>query len=404
MEILRAASERLEGFIDRERLVETAMKLIEVPSPTGDAGAAADRLAGILADDGFAVERPAAGHANAPAVVARLDSGRPGPVLHWDGHLDTVHLPFAAPRIDGGRIRGSGACDMKGGVAAAVEALRALRDSGLLASGSVLVTAHDLHEAPWGFGEQLGELIRAGYVGDAVLIPEPLRDRLPVVGRGAAVWRARVSRAGPPVHEVMRPAGEPDVIAATAELVLRMKSLDAEVSSRRDPLAGAESVFIGKVDGGEIYNQYPSECRLEGTRRWLPGGRIEDVERGLRAAASEIAARTGAAIEIDFQPIRDAFALDLEHPFVEVFARAHETVSGERLPTGPKPFVDDGNAFWALTRAPAITHGPLAGGQHTTDEWVSIDDLVRVARVYALTAAAYSKAPAPGRRMEPSPR
>ena len=404
MKILRAASKRLEEFIDRERLVETAVKLIEVPSPTGEAGAVADRLAGILADEGFAVERPAAGHAKAPAVVARLDSGRPGRVIQWDGHLDTVHLPFAAPRVDGARIRGSGACDMKGGLAAAVEALRALRDSGLLASGCVLLTAHDLHEAPWGFGEQLGELIRNGYFGNAVLIPEPLSDRLPVVGRGAAVWRARVRRAGPPIHEVMRSADEPDVIAAAAELVLRLRRLDAEVSSRRDPLAGAESVFIGKVDGGEMYNQSPSECRLEGTRRWLPATRIGDVERELQAAASEIAARTGATVEMDFRPIRDAFALDLEDPFVRAFERAHETVAGERLPTGPKPFVDDGNAFWALARVPAITHGPLAGGQHTTDEWVSIDDLARVARVYALTAAAYSEAPAPRRPSKVSPR
>jgi acetylornithine deacetylase/succinyl-diaminopimelate desuccinylase-like protein len=190
----------------------------------------------------------------------------------------------------------------------------------------------------------------------------------------------------------MRSASEPDVIAAAAELVLRFRRLDAEVSERRDPLAGAESVFIGKVDGGEMYNQFPSECRLEGTRRWLPGARIEDIERGLGAATSEVAARTGVSVEVDFRPIRDAFALDLDDPLVESFQRAHEAVSGERLPTGPKPFVDDGNSFWSLARVPAITHGPLAGGQHTTDEWVSIDDLVRVARVYALTALAYSKA------------
>ena len=36
---------------------------------------------------------------------------------------------------------------------------------------------------------------------------------------------------------------------------------------------------------------------------------------------------------------------------------------------------------------PAITHGPRAGGQHTVSEWVEIDDLVRVAWLYAATAA-----------------
>ena len=71
-----------------------------------------------------------------PAVVARLESGRAGRTLQWDGHLDTVHLPFVPPSVDGDNIRGSGACDMKGGVAAAVEALRVLRETGALTAGS----------------------------------------------------------------------------------------------------------------------------------------------------------------------------------------------------------------------------------------------------------------------------
>jgi acetylornithine deacetylase/succinyl-diaminopimelate desuccinylase-like protein len=53
--------------------------------------------------------------------------------------------------------------------------------------------------------------------------------------------------------------------------------------------------------------------------------------------------------------------------------------------------VDDGNSFWALAQVPAITHGPRAGGQHTVSEWVSIDDLARVAALYALTAVAYGR-------------
>ena len=74
---------------------------------------------------------------------------------------------------------------------------------------------------------------------------------------------------------------------------------------------------------------------------------------------------------------------------MEAFQHAHEAVSGQRLAVGPKPFMDDGNSFWGLARKPAITHGPRAGGQHTVNEWASIDDLVRLALVYALTAVAY---------------
>ena len=89
--------ERLKSHVNRQRLVETARRLIEVPSPTGDAGAVSDRLAEILAADGFTVERPAGGYPASPAVAIRLESGRPGRTLQFDGHLDTVHLPFVPP-------------------------------------------------------------------------------------------------------------------------------------------------------------------------------------------------------------------------------------------------------------------------------------------------------------------
>jgi acetylornithine deacetylase/succinyl-diaminopimelate desuccinylase-like protein len=277
---------------------------------------------------------------------------------------------------------------MKGGLAAAIEALRALRDAEALPGGSILLTAHDLHEAPWGFGQQLAQLIREGCVGDAVLLPEPLCDRLPIVGRGAATWQACIRRPGPPVHEVMRSADEPNVIAAGAELVARLTRLGEQLAQRSDPLAGAETVFVGQIHSGEIYNQYPQECWLEGTRRWLPGTTRADVEREFRDLLHELGRDTRTQVDVDFRFIRDAFKLENGGLF-KAFQEANVAISGRPLRTGPKPFVDDGNSFWALKGLPALTHGPRAGGQHTIHEWASIDDLVRVARLYALTAVLY---------------
>src|SRR5262245_60394659 len=92
--------ERLGRAVNRQRLVDTAVQLVAVPSRTGEAGAAADCLARTLTGDGFAVERPAAGHPAAPAVAVRLDSHRPGRTLQFNGHLDTVHLPFVPPALE----------------------------------------------------------------------------------------------------------------------------------------------------------------------------------------------------------------------------------------------------------------------------------------------------------------
>jgi acetylornithine deacetylase/succinyl-diaminopimelate desuccinylase-like protein len=389
MTIPRTDIARLKSLVNRQRLVETAVNLIEVPSRTGEARAACDRLAEILASDGFRVERPEGGYPASPAVAVRFGSGRPGRTLQFNGHLDTVHLPFVPPRIEDGRITGSGASDMKAGVAAAVEALRVLREADALPAGSVLLTAHDLHEAPWGDGRQLNRLIGDGYVGDAVLLPEPLHGILPVIGRGSATWKATIRRAGPPVHEVMRPLDEPSVIAAGADLVARLGHLGQELAKDTHPICGAASVFIGQIHSGEIFNQYPHECWLEGTRRWLPGTDRKVVEREFRALLEGLASDTRTTVDCAYGFIRDAFFLEREDPVVAAFQEANRLTSGQTLPVGPKPFVDDGNSFWALAGVAAITHGPRAGGQHTVQEWVSIDDLVRTAHVYALTAASY---------------
>jgi len=381
--------DRVRALVNRDRLLDTAVRLVAVPSPTSKAGPACDALADILRADGFAIQREPAGHVTAPAVLVRLESGRPGPCIQFNGHLDTVHLPFVPPRVDGNLLRGSGACDMKGGTAAAVEALRALRDGGLLERGSVLLVAHDLHEAPWGLGQQLDELIRRGVHGDAVLIPEPLHTHLPVIGRGSATWKVVLRRSGAPIHEVHRPPDEPSVIAAGADLVRRLGELGERIARVPNSPAGKPSVFVGQVHSGEIYNQFPKECMLEGTRRWLPDTDEAGVEAEFRALLADVGREHRVAVDLDWRHIRGAFQIDPADPFVAVFQRCHVAVSGAPLPTGPKLFVDDGNSFSSLGGVPAITHGPRAGGAHTVDEWVDIDDLVRVAVLYALTAVSY---------------
>ena len=381
--------EKVRRCVDRGRLLRNATRLVAVPSRTGEAGAALDALAAILRSEGFHVQREAGGHPAAPAVLVRLESGKPGRCLQFNGHLDVVHLPFVPPSVDGELLKGSGACDMKGGTAAAVEALLALRDGGFLKNGSVLLCAHDLHEAPWGLGEQLDQLIRKGLHGDAVLLPEPLTDHLPIAGRGAATWKVVIRRKGEPIHEVMRPLNEPSVIAAGADLVGRIGKLAEWLSLQTDPVAGSASVFVGQMHSGEIYNQHPQECMLEGTRRWLPGGDRAEVQASFRKMLAELVRDDGVSVHCDWRHIRDAFRLDVAQPIVAAFQTGYETMQGKPLPTGPKAFVDDGNSFSGIAGLPAITHGPRAGGQHTVHEWIDIDDMVRVANLYALTAMLY---------------
>jgi acetylornithine deacetylase/succinyl-diaminopimelate desuccinylase-like protein len=379
--------EKITRAVDEKRLLDTAVSLIELPSPTLSAGAVADRLAEILVAEGFAVERPEADWPEAPAVVARLESGEPGRVLQFDGHLDTVHLPFVAPRIENGILYGSGSSDMKGGIAAFVEALRVLRDTDAIQRGGVMITAHDHHEAPWGDRRQLLALIREGYIGDGVLLPEYLGDVLPVAGRGMAVFSIEIERDGEPVHEVLRPAGLPDVVGVGAELIQRLKALCERLSAKIAPHVGSDSVFVGRMESGEIYNQSPVKCRIEGTRRWVAAGSEPKAKRELEELLAALAVESGTRVNlVDWVVPGDAFTVDEQSPLFAAFQGAHEAVTGNVLKVGAKPFIDDGNGFMNVGGVQALTHGPCANGAHTLDEEVPVAELLRVAKVYALTA------------------
>ncbi|MBT4979744.1 MAG: M20/M25/M40 family metallo-hydrolase [Gemmatimonadetes bacterium] len=379
--------EKITRAVDEKRLLDTAVSLIELPSPTLSAGAVADRLAEILVAEGFAVERPEADWPEAPAVVARLESVEPGRVLQFDGHLDTVHLPFVAPRIENGILYGSGSSDMKGGIAAFVEALRVLRDTDAIQRGGVMITAHDHHEAPWGDRRQLLALIREGYIGDGVLLPEYLGDVLPVAGRGMAVFSIEIERDGEPVHEVLRPAGLPDVVGVGAELIQRLKALCERLSAKIAPHVGSDSVFVGRMESGEIYNQSPVKCRIEGTRRWVAAGSEPKAKRELEELLAALAVESGTRVNlVDWVVPGDAFTVDEQSPLFAAFQGAHEAVTGNVLKVGAKPFIDDGNGFMNVGGVQALTHGPCATGAHTLDEEVPVAELLRVAKVYALTA------------------
>jgi succinyl-diaminopimelate desuccinylase len=381
--------EQLQAAVNQERLVNTAVQLIDVPSPTGTAKAALDTLDAILTEEGLEVERPDADYPQSPAVAARLKSLKPGRTLQFQGHLDTVHLPFVPARVEDGTLYGSGAADMKGGVAAMVEAMRALRDTDLLPGGEILITSTDMHEAPWGQGEQIRGLVQAGYVGDGVLIPEYLYDRLPVIGRAMAVLDVHVRREGQPVHEVLGGIEQPNVISAGAELVRRFEELDGQLAAHTHPFGGRESLFIGTVQAGEMFNQSPIDFHLQGTRRWLPGTDRGNVEQQFRDVLQAVAQRDGIAVDGDFMFLSGPFQIDQSHPLLPAFQSAYQAATGASLPLGGKPLLDDGNTIINFSDAVPITHGPNGLGAHTVEEEVAVAELVRVALVYALTAVCF---------------
>jgi succinyl-diaminopimelate desuccinylase len=140
----------------REELVALTQDLVRIPTvnPPGDAyRPCAEFLGERLRRRGFDIAYVRADGAPGDTdrhprinVIARRESGRPGPCVHFNSHIDVVEPgagwtvdPFAAVVKDG-RVYGRGTCDMKGGLAASVIAVETLLDSGLDLPGALEIS------------------------------------------------------------------------------------------------------------------------------------------------------------------------------------------------------------------------------------------------------------------------
>jgi acetylornithine deacetylase/succinyl-diaminopimelate desuccinylase-like protein len=289
-----------------------------------------------------------------PSVIATRHGSGGGRSLLLNGHLDTVGGSGGTPRIEGGRLYGRGAYDMKGALAAL---LVAAAEAPPL-RGDVIVTAVADEELGSDGTEAVLERVHA----DAAIVAEPTDLRLAVGHRGFVTFE--LETAGVAAHG-SRPDLGVDAIAKIGHVLVALDRLDADLRrGARHPLVGTASVHASTIVGGRELFTYPDRCVLAGERRTIPGETVEQVERELRGLAG------GAELRIGVH--RQPYELAADHPFVDVVARAAET--HERA----------GAAFWtdaaliAAAGIPTVLYGPAGEGAHADVEWVALASLERV--------------------------
>lgn len=385
-----AAVDRVWACISAERLLHATYQFVETPSPTGDERAFALLYAGHLREIGLEVELDEE-FPDSPSVVARLHGRREWPVLQCDGHTDTIPTPHAAPSLDmeAGIVRGRGAADMKGGLAAVAEALRAIRAAGVELDGSVLVTAHGLHEAPLGDQRTLRSLIRKGVIGSAAIVAELGESFLPLAAKGMAIFRIEISRPGEPIHEAEATPALPHPLWAMARLLELLDQRRRELRQVDVPLLGPESLFLGEVHGGDFYNRVPVTAQVIGTRRYAEPRTFADIEAEFAALCRAIEAETGATVYCRLQDVGRPFSLSPEEPIVDCLRRAYQHATGRELPPRGINVVGNAADLVNLGGIPAVYHGVNQTTAHSDDEHVVAADLVRAARVYAATILGY---------------
>lgn len=398
----------------RSELLDLAQSLVRCPSVTGEETAAQDLLDATWRDWGLEVARWTQEHRDMvghpafcddglpfgrPNLVARWGEGAPGEpaAIILNGHMDVVPAgvrarwdfdPFCGDVCDGA-LRGRGACDMKGGLAAASLAVRTVQKLGLTPKRPVLLQSV-IGEETGGVGTLAA--IERGYRADAAVIAEPTRLDLCPVQAGALSFRLAVP--GRATHGATRENG----VSAIDKLWSLWPSLQALEERRHrtfrhplfDPARLAAPLSVGRLSAGNWPSSVPEEAVAEGRFGIFPGEECEPARRQFEAAVAEacrkddwlrVSAATVEWFEGQFEPGET----DAGSPILADLARAHQEVTGRQVRMRGVSYGSDLRLFTRYARMPAVLYGPGDfEWAHAANERVPVDDLLIATQVFAM--------------------
>jgi acetylornithine deacetylase len=395
--------ESITAAVDEQRLVQKALELVSVPSPTGDEQAVGEHMARSLRELGLDVERQEVEDGR-PNVVGVLKGSGGSPSLMLNGHLDTSYSG-TEPWLDGipgfqpegfvrdGRIYGLGISNMKGALACYIEAVAALSEAGVRLRGDLLVAAvaGEIEKAEWGefrgkqyrgYGAGARFLVSHGVGADMCLLGEPTEQKV-VLAHFGTIW-LRLSTTGPFVHTAFS-AGR-----LAENSIVRMRDVtDAVIEwlpRWEDEMSYGEVrgvASIGAVSGGFPWrvSRTPHRTDLFLDLRVPPSVSTDEAAtRALDFARS---------LDVEAEIYVNAPGAEIEegHPLVTAVEEAHEAVFGERPARDVVHWYSDASALSAHG-IPTLNYGTSSGLPDTDlGENLEVAGLAATAKVYALSAA-----------------
>jgi acetylornithine deacetylase len=306
-----------------------------------------------------------------PNVVARTRGGGGGRTLLLNAHMDTVGVegmsdPLTA-RVDGDRMYGRGAYDMKAGLAAIMVAAANAAGRGL--AGDVVVAAVCDEECASAGAQAVAETVSA----DGAIVTEPTGEQIAIaVAHKGFTWH-EITVRGRAAHG-SRPQDGVDAIARMGHVLAAIDGLAGRLAVETGhPLLGPGSIHASIIEGGRELSTYPERCTLSLERRTIPGETVEVVEAelselldGIRAEGHEIDAELRTTL------VRDPFAVDHDAAIV----RATREALGPGTPVIGVPYWAD-SAIFSAAGIPTVIFGPGGEGAHAAVEWVDLAQLDR---------------------------
>lgn len=372
---------------EKQELITLLCSLIQRPSenPPGNEKTVALFIADTLRGEGIEVDIQEV-VTDRPNVIARLKGLNSGKRLILNGHTDVVPggtgwsvEPFSAV-VDGDRIIGRGAADMKSGVAAMMYAAILIQRRRYVFNGEIILL-FNVDEECINLG--MKNFIARGVEADYAVIGEPTSLEICLAHKG--VSRTRLTTHGTAGHAAK--ASPPD--SAIDKMAVLLPGLIEEcrrVKHRNHALLGNASMLVTTINGGSAPNIVPQSCVIEIDRRVLPEEERNDISDRLQMVLAESGLKPQQDYSLDNYLFIPASAIEESHPFVEA---AFQVV--DALTSKAKKTIFDATCeapfFSVCCQIPTIILGPGDLAQaHIKDEYVKIEELHQAVQIYTSLA------------------
>jgi succinyl-diaminopimelate desuccinylase len=294
---------------------------------------------------------------NGLPVLAAVVGAERGPRVVLHGHLDVVpgRPEQFTPRVEGDRLYGRGAYDMKGGLAAMMGAMLELREQRDVRLVLAVVPDEELEEDDQ--ERATAFLVRQGYVGDFAITGEPTDLHVGVQAKGVLAMRLEVT--GTAAHGARPWLGDNAVLKAIDTFRLIESLPFARESS---DLFDRPSINLGRILGGDALNKVPDSCAIDIEVRYLPGQDPEDI----LLQVSEL-----RDVRIIKHFSRVPAIVDRNNPFVGVLTECVSRFLDKQAVSVGRDGASDVISFIAAG-VPAVEFGPSGAGHHGPEEWLSI--------------------------------
>jgi succinyl-diaminopimelate desuccinylase len=318
---------------------------------------AAEFVGGWLESNDIAAKQTEA--RNLPVTTAEVGAADGAPTLVLHGHMDVVPggQDQFEPRIEGDRLLGRGAYDMKGALAVMLVVLHDLRDQQDVRLRLGIVSDEESEEEA---NRGSDALVASGFIGDFAITGEPTNLQVGVQAKGVLAMRLQVR--GRSAHGATPWLGDNAVVKAV-EVFRGIESLP--FARHSSALFDRPSINLGRIMGGDALNKVPDSCVIDVDIRFLPD---QDPD--------EILEQVGGLPDTDVLATfrRAPAVVEPDLPYVVGLCEAASPHHPERVMSVGRDGASDAVSFLAAG-VPAVEFGPIGDGHHGPDEWVSISSL-----------------------------